>query len=246
MLLYAAKVMRDSAHEQPDAGLPDRPQRPRRPALRRGLRPAPNAPARAPRPGRLARAPRTLLKRASGGIIFTTLQKFGLTQGGDATPVLTDRRNVVVADEAHRSQYGSTRRTAQPLRFVDGLAKHMRDALPERHVHRVHRHADRVADKSTRAVFGDYIDVYDLTRAVEDGATVKIFYESRLAKVEPVRRRLRSARRAGRRDHRAGRGGDAREAKSRWARLEAIVGAEDRLDLIAQTSSSTGRSGATR
>ena len=118
---------------------------------------------------------RRLLDRTSGGIVFSTLQKFAPDDKGDAHPVLTERRNVVViADEAHRSQYD----------FLDGYARHLRDALPNATYLGFTGTPIESGDKSTRAVFGDYIDVYDLTRAVEDGATVRIFYESRLAKVK--------------------------------------------------------------
>jgi type I restriction enzyme R subunit len=178
---------------------------------------------------------RNLLRRASGGIIFTTLQKFRPGEDGDTNPVLTDRRNVVVvADEAHRSQYGFTQ-TVDPKtgQLKSGLAKHLRDALPNATYLGFTGTPIESTDKSTRTVFGDYIDVYDLTRAVEDGATVRIFYESRLAKVsldedleselddlaDEITERVEES--------------EASRAKSRWARLEAIVGASDRLDLIA-------------
>lgn len=178
---------------------------------------------------------RTLLRRVSGGIIFTTLQKFSPGEDGDTNPVLTDRRNVVVvADEAHRSQYGFGEsidpKTGQ---LKAGLAKHLRDALPNATYLGFTGTPIERTDKSTRAVFGEYIDIYDLTRAVEDGATVRIFYDSRLAKValDPeVRAAL---------DELADEitetveEGEATRAKSRWARLEAIVGASDRIDLIA-------------
>src|SRR6185437_15323782 len=117
---------------------------------------------------------REKLKVGAGSVVFTTIQKFFVDEKGDRHPVLSERRNIVViADEAHRTQYD----------FVDGFARHMRDALP---------HASFVgftgtpierADANTRAVFGDYISVYDIQRAVEDGATVPIYYESRLAKL---------------------------------------------------------------
>lgn len=178
---------------------------------------------------------RTLLQRASGGIIFTTLQKFAPLVGDDVNPVLTDRRNVVVvADEAHRSQYGFSETLAADGTLKSGLAKHMRDALPSATFLGFTGTPIESTDRSTRSVFGEYIDVYDLTRAVEDGATVKIFYESRLAKValsesdmaalddlaEEITSEIDEE--------------EARRAKSKWARLEAIVGAEDRLDLIAR------------
>lgn len=178
---------------------------------------------------------RTLLRRASGGIVFTTLQKFAPEASGDSNPVLTDRRNVVVvADEAHRSQYGFSESLASDGALKSGLAKHMRDALPNATYLGFTGTPIESNDKSTRAVFGDYIDVYDLTRAVEDGATVKIFYESRLAKVgldaddlealdelaDEITERVEEE--------------AANKAKSRWARIEAIVGAEDRLDVVAR------------
>jgi type I restriction enzyme R subunit len=168
---------------------------------------------------------RRMLDRVAGGIIFTTIQKFAPEAKGDVHPELSDRRNVIViADEAHRSQYD----------FLDGFARHLRDALPNATYIGFTGTPIESTDKSTRQVFGDYIDVYDLTRAVEDGATVRIFYESRLAKVtlpDDVRQQL---------DEDLARISEGQEmteaerAKSRWARLEAIVGAEQRLDLIAK------------
>jgi len=178
---------------------------------------------------------RNLLKRASGGIVFTTLQKFAPEAKGDTNPQLTDRRNVVViADEAHRSQYGFSETLASDGRIKAGLAKHMRDALPNATYLGFTGTPIESNDKSTRSVFGDYVDVYDLTRAVEDGATVKIFYESRLVKVsldeadsaaldalaDEITEQVEAT--------------DAARAKSRWARVEAIVGADERLALIAQ------------
>ena len=167
---------------------------------------------------------RRLLDRVSGGIIFTTLQKFAPDEKGDVHPVLTDRRNVIViADEAHRSQYD----------FLDGYARHMRDALPNATYLGFTGTPIESTDKSTKAVFGDYIDIYDLTRAVEDGATVRIFYESRLAKVklpETARAEL-DAEIAELTEGQEQT--EAERAKSRWARLEAVVGATERLDLIA-------------
>lgn len=167
---------------------------------------------------------RRLLDRGSGGIIFTTLQKFSPDDKHDVHPLLTDRRNVIViADEAHRSQYD----------FLDGYARHLRDALPNATYLGFTGTPIESTDKSTKAVFGEYIDIYDLTRAVEDGATVRIFYESRLAKVklpETVRDDLDA-------DVAELTEGqelvEAERAKSRWARLEAVVGATERLDLIA-------------
>jgi type I restriction enzyme R subunit len=116
-----------------------------------------------------------LLAVASGGIVFTTIQKFLPDEKGAAYPLLTDRRNVVViADEAHRSQYD----------FIDGFAKNMRDALPNATFIGFTGTPIEMEDRDTQAVFGNHIDVYDIHQAVEDGATVRIYYESRLAKIE--------------------------------------------------------------
>ena len=117
---------------------------------------------------------RAKLKVASGGVVFTTIQKFFPEEKGDRHPVLSDRRNIVViADEAHRSQYD----------FIDGFARHMRDALPNASFIGFTGTPIEQTDANTRAVFGDYISVYDIQRAVVDGATVPIYYESRLAKL---------------------------------------------------------------
>lgn len=178
---------------------------------------------------------RVKLKRASGGIIFTTLQKFAPGEDGDANPVLTDRRNVVVvADEAHRSQYGFGETLDRHGRLRSGLAKHMRDALPGATYLGFTGTPIESGDKSTRSVFGDYVDVYDLTRAVEDGATVKIFYESRLAKIDLSDQDLATLDELADKITEAVEEDAASAAKSRWSRLEAIVGADARLDLIAR------------
>jgi type I restriction enzyme R subunit len=167
---------------------------------------------------------RQLLERPSGGIIFSTIQKFAPDEKGGVHEALTDRRNVVVvADEAHRSQYD----------FLDGYARHLRDALPNATYLGFTGTPLEATDKSTRSVFGEYVDIYDLTRAVEDGATVRIFYESRLAKVslpDEVRGELDDEVAELTEGQELS---EAERAKSRWARLEAIVGADDRLDLIA-------------
>ena len=177
---------------------------------------------------------RTMLKRASGGIVFTTLQKFAPGEDGDANPVLTDRRNVVVvADEAHRSQYGFGEVLDAQGRLKAGLAKHMRDALPGATYLGFTGTPIESGDKSTRAVFGDYIDIYDLTRAVEDGATVKIFYESRLARIDISDEDLAALDDQAEQITEQVESDAAAAAKSRWSRLEAVVGAEERLDLIA-------------
>ena len=117
---------------------------------------------------------RDLLRVAAGGVVFTTIQKFFPEERGDSHPTLSDRQNIVViADEAHRSQYD----------FIDGYARHMRDALPNASFVGFTGTPIELKDANTRAVFGDYISIYDIQRAVEDKATVPIFYESRLAKL---------------------------------------------------------------
>jgi type I restriction enzyme R subunit len=161
----------------------------------------------------------------AGGVVFTTIQKFFPEEKGDRHPVLSDRRNIVViADEAHRSQYD----------FVDGYARHMRDALPNASFIGFTGTPIEKTDANTRAVFGDYISVYDIQRAVEDKATVPIYYESRLAKLE-----LDEAERPSiDPDFEEATEGEEVEHKERlktkWAQLEAIVGSQKRLRLVAQ------------
>lgn len=168
---------------------------------------------------------RELLKVASGGVVFTTIQKFLPEAKGDTFPKLSDRSNIVViADEAHRSQYD----------FIDGLAKHLRDALPKALFIGFTATPIEHSDRSTPAVFGEYIDTYDIHQSIEDGATVPIYYEARLAKLslkedekpkidpefeeitegeeESVRQRLRT----------------------KWAKLEALVGSEKRIKQVAK------------
>lgn len=128
---------------------------------------------------------RDLLKVASGGVIFTTIQKFTPDIKGDTYPLLSDRRNIVViADEAHRSQYGFDAKLDQKTGALSyGYAQHIRDALPNATFIGFTGTPIELTDKNTRAVFGDYISIYDIQRAVEDGATVPIYYEGRLAKL---------------------------------------------------------------
>jgi len=168
---------------------------------------------------------REKLKVASGGVVFTTIQKFFPEEKGDCHPVLSDRRNIVViADEAHRSQYD----------FIDGFARHMRDALPHASFIGFTGTPIEQTDANTRAVFGDYISVYDIQRAVIDGATVPIYYESRLAKLE-----LKASERP-KIDPEFEEATEGEEVerkeklKSRWAQLEAVVGSENRIKLVAR------------
>ena len=168
---------------------------------------------------------RELLKVASGGVVFTTIQKFLPEAGGDSFPTLSDRRNVVViADEAHRSQYD----------FIDGYARHMRDALPNASFIGFTGTPIDTGDKNTRAIFGDYVSIYDIQRAVLDGATVPIYYESRLAKLallEGEKPKLDEEFE----EVTEGEETDRKEKlKSRWAQLEALVGTEKRIALIAR------------
>ena len=168
---------------------------------------------------------RAKLAVESGGVVFTTIQKFFPEEKGDRHPLLSSRRNVVViADEAHRSQYD----------FLDGYARHMRDALPNASFIGFTGTPVELADASTRAVFGDHISVYDIQRAVEDRATVPIYYESRLARLG-LDESERPTIDAGFEEVTEGEEVDRREKlKTKWAQLEAIVGAEKRVALVAR------------
>lgn len=177
---------------------------------------------------------RRLLTRVSGGLVFTTLHKFAPGEDGDTNPVITDRRNVVVvADEAHRSQYGFEETLDSKGRLKAGLAKHMRDALPNATFLGFTGTPIESNDRSTRAVFGEYIDVYDLTRAVEDGATVKIFYESRLAKINVTDEALAQVDDLVDEAAEGDTTDSSERAKTKWSQLEALVGAESRLNAVA-------------
>jgi type I restriction enzyme R subunit len=168
---------------------------------------------------------RAKLSVAAGSVVFTTIQKFFPEEKGDRHPVLSERRNVVViADEAHRSQYD----------FIDGFARHMRDALPNASFIGFTGTPIEKTDANTRAVFGDYISVYDIQRAVADGATVPIYYEGRLAKLE-----LKASERP-KIDPEFEEATEGEEVerkeklKSKWAQLEVVVGSESRIKLIAK------------
>jgi type I restriction enzyme R subunit len=179
-----------------------------------------------------------LLAVSSGGIVFTTIQKFlpeiearveledGKTRNIRGTyELLSDRRNIVViADEAHRSQYD----------FMDGFAKHMRDALPNASFIGFTGTPIESTDKNTQAVFGDYIDIYDIQQAVEDGATVRIFFESRLAKINLKEEEKPRIDEEFEELTESEESSSLQKLKSKWARLEAIVGNEHRLSLIAK------------
>jgi type I restriction enzyme R subunit len=167
---------------------------------------------------------RELLSVSAGGVVFTTIHKFFPEEKGDRHPCLSSRRNIVViADEAHRSQYD----------FIDGYARHLRDALPHASFIGFTGTPIELADANTRSVFGDYISVYDIQRAVQDGATVPIYYESRLAKLaldEAERPKIDP----GFEEATEGEEVERKEQlKTKWAQLEAVVGAEKRLALVA-------------
>ncbi|MCC5975572.1 MAG: type I restriction endonuclease subunit R [Rubellimicrobium sp.] len=174
------------------------------------------------------------LARASGGVVFTTIQKFA-PEKGEAYPMLTDRRNVVViADEAHRSQYGFKARIEKTGAMAYGFAKHLRDALPNASFIGFTGTPIEQGDVNTPAVFGNYIDVYDISRAVEDGATVPIYYESRLARIElpeEEKPRVDAEIEALTEDEAVS---EQERLKRKWSTVEALVGSEKRLRMVAE------------
>lgn len=175
---------------------------------------------------------RELLSVESGGIVFTTLQKFAPDEETGEMPCLTDRTNVIVmADEAHRSQYGfSATVTKDNTKY--GFAKYVRDALPNASFIGFTGTPVEASDKNTPAVFGDYIDVYDMSQAVEDGATVKIFYESRVIPLElPEGLSIDDDYEDITEDQETS---VKEKLKSKWSRLEAIAGAGSRVEKMAQ------------
>jgi type I restriction enzyme, R subunit len=179
---------------------------------------------------------RRLLDRPSGGVIFTTLQKFSPEQRATDYPVLTDRRNVIViADEAHRSQYGFGAKVEHKSGDISyGFAKYLRDGLPNASFIGFTGTPIEKEDVNTPAVFGDYIDIYDISRAVEDGATVPIYYESRLARIEldEVEKPKIDAEIADLTEDEAQ--SEQERLKRKWASVEALVGTEKRLALVAE------------
>ncbi|BAU31658.1 type I restriction endonuclease subunit R [Microcella alkaliphila] len=231
MLWYAGKVMRHPAMENPTVvvltdrnDLDDQLFDDTFAAALPGA-PLPEKPVQA---GSRAELKTLLGGRASGGIIFSTIQKFGISreerEAGTAFPLLSDRSNIVViVDEAHRSNYD----------FIDGFARHLRDGLPNATFIGFTGTPIESSDKSTKNVFGDYIDTYDLTQAVEDGATVKVFYEPRLARVELPTETMGEIDSAFR-DATSMSEEDARERlKTKWAKVEAIVGSDKRIAELA-------------
>jgi len=183
---------------------------------------------------------RELLQVASGGVVFTTIQKFAPEEKGKKYQELSDRRNIVfIADEAHRSQYGlkpnvTTNKQQTEAYISYGFAQHLRDALPNASFIGFTGTPIESADKNTRNVFGDYIDIYDIQRAVEDEATVRIYYEGRLAKLnldESERPQIDPNFEEVTEDEEQT---IKERLKSRWARLEALVGAQNRINQVAK------------
>jgi type I restriction enzyme, R subunit len=182
---------------------------------------------------------RELLAVASGGVVFTTIQKFFPEGRGEKFPELSARRNIVViADEAHRTQYGLKSKLVRDKTgggyLVPGFAQHMRDALPNASYIGFTGTPIELTDRNTRAVFGEYISTYDMARAVEDGAIVPIYYESRLVKlsldadqrsvIDDEFEEVTEQEEASRKER----------LKSRWAALEAVVGDDKRVRMIAE------------
>lgn len=176
-----------------------------------------------------------LAARQSGGIIFTTVQKFSLLGDEAAHPVLSTRHNiVVVSDEAHRSQYGDKAKlNTKTGKYTFGYSKHLRDALPEASFIGFTGTPIDSADKDTRAVFGDYVSIYDIQDAVDDGATVPIYYESRLAKLDIDAAGMEALNDEVEEVIEDEEDIAAREnTKSKWAALEKLVGSEPRMQQV--------------
>ena len=183
-----------------------------------------------------------LLKVASGGVIFATIQKFQ-PEEGNIYDELSDRRNIIVlADEAHRTQYGFKPKTVDEKdkdgniigkKIVYGFAKYLRDALPNATYLGFTGTPIESSDVNTPAVFGDYVDIYDISQAVEDGATVKIYYESRLAKItlsDEGKELVRELDTELKNDDLS----DTQKTKAKWTQLEALIGSENRVKEVAQ------------
>lgn len=183
-----------------------------------------------------------LLKVASGGVVFTTIQKFQPDEG-NVYEKLTDRTNIIViADEAHRTQYGFKPKTIDDKdasgnvigkKVVYGFAKYMRDALPNATYLGFTGTPIESTDVNTPAVFGNYVDVYDIAQAVEDGATVRIYYESRLAKIslsDEGKKLISDLDEELDQDELS----ETQKAKAKWTQLEALIGSENRIKQVAQ------------
>ncbi|GBD96099.1 MAG TPA: type I restriction endonuclease subunit R [Nitrospirae bacterium] len=188
-----------------------------------------------------------LLKVASGGVVFTTIQKFQPDEG-NVYETLSERRNIIViADEAHRTQYGFKARTIDAKdvdgnvigkKIVYGFAKYMRDALPNASYLGFTGTPIESTDVNTPAVFGNYVDIYDISQAIEDGATVRIYYESRLARISLSKEGKKLVSDL---DDELDLDEDVRandyspqQAKAKWTQLEALIGSEDRIKQVAR------------
>ena len=181
---------------------------------------------------------RKLLNRPAGGIIFTTIQKFSLMDGEEHYPELTDRKNVVViSDEAHRSQYGLKAKVrAADGKMTYGYAKHLRDALPNAGFIGFTGTPVSQEDRDTKAVFGDYVSIYDIEQAVKDGATVPIYYESRLAELQLSAEESDIDAEIDEVMEQSEDSSDTyiNEQKTKWAALEKLVTAESRVKQVAK------------
>lgn len=187
---------------------------------------------------------RELLNTTSGGIIFTTIQKFSPFDDEDTYPLLSNRKNIVViADEAHRSQYGFGAKVRYikdeggkeiSTKTVYGNAKYLRDALPNASFIGFTGTPIDFDDRSTPRVFGDYIDIYDISQAVDDGATVKIYYESRLAQIHLKEEYIKELDEVVDEYTETETPSEAEEAKIKWTKLESIVGHKSRLEDVAK------------
>jgi type I restriction enzyme R subunit len=179
-----------------------------------------------------------LLKTTGGGIVFSTIQKFAPEEGSTEYEMLSNRKNIIViADEAHRSQYGfgaKTKETEKGIETRYGNAKYLRDGLPSASFIGFTGTPIENEDKSTPAVFGNYIDIYDISQAVEDGATVRIYYESRLAKVHLKKEEAEKLDAEVEAITEGEESTATDKAKAKWTTLEAIVGHRDRLTSIAK------------
>ncbi|NOR49352.1 MAG: HsdR family type I site-specific deoxyribonuclease, partial [Methanosarcinaceae archaeon] len=183
-----------------------------------------------------------LLNVASGGVVFTTIQKFQ-PEEGNVFPKLSDRKNIIViADEAHRTQYGFKAKTIDIKdehdnvighKIVYGFAKYTRDALPNATYLGFTGTPIEKTDVNTPAVFGNYVDIYDISQAVEDGATVKIYYESRLAKITLSKEGKKLVSELDEELEKADLA-ETQKAKAKWTQLEALIGSENRIRQIAQ------------
>lgn len=175
---------------------------------------------------------RDLLSIEAGGVVFTTIQKFAPDESDQSVEALTNRRNIIViADEAHRSQYGLEAKEKDG-KVSFGFAKYMRDALPNASFIGFTGTPVELSDKNTPALFGDYIDIYDLTQAVKDKTTVPIYYESRIAKLD-ISQELKPKIDTEYEEIVEGQEETYAESQKRkWARLEAIIGTDTRLDVV--------------